>query len=177
MIFHTLVKAGANLNQVYREDTIKSENSSEPYQCTLLTNIIRKLAYKAITNDSAPLRSNVLAMMHFGAKVDILDSDGRDPLIYSIKSNNINLVDFLIQNRAKLNLLNKVQDKKGKSAVHFVVNPCDFGSFENVEMLRLLHKAGFPLNLKDANGKTPIEYAWLQKSGTLFKELSSLQSI
>lgn len=131
-IFEMLAKAGAKLNHVYTENTIKSECSTDPYSCTLLVNIIRKLANQAVSDDSKPLRSNVLALMHFGATLDIIDSDGRDAMMYAIRSNNTNLVNFLIENKQKLKLTVKLQDKQGKSPVHIVVNPCKFGSFENV---------------------------------------------
>ena len=49
---------------------------------------------------------------------------------YAVMSNNLDLVHFLIDNK-KQGLNPAVQDKKGKSAVHFVVNPCYFGSYEN----------------------------------------------
>ena len=50
------------------------------------------------------------------------------------------------------------QDKNGKSLVHHIVQPLEFGSFENYEFLRfaLWH---FKLDLKDSNGHTPIYYA------------------
>ena len=49
---------------------------------------------------------------------------------YAVMSNNLDLVHFLIDNK-KQGLNPAVQDKKGKSTVHFVVNPCHFGSYEN----------------------------------------------
>ena len=73
-------------------------------------------------------------------------------------SNNLDLVHFLIDNK-KQGLNPAVQDKKGKSTVHFVVNPCHFGSYENQEILLALHAAGYKVNLQDSEGHTPSHYA------------------
>lgn len=58
--------------------------------------------------------------------------------------------------------------------MHYVVNPIKFGSYENVEILRDLHKNGFDLSIKDSVGKTPGHYAADQESGVLLKELAKL---
>ncbi len=62
---------------------------------------------------------------------------------------------------AKKSNLN-VQDAEGKTAVHMVVSPLEFGSYENVEILELLANHGADLNIKDNNGKTAMYYACLQ---------------
>lgn len=51
------------------------------------------------------------------------------------------------------------QDKAGRSAAHYVVNPIAFGTFENLEILKKLHEAGYDLSLKDNQAKAPIWYA------------------
>jgi hypothetical protein len=65
----------------------------------------------------------------------------------------------LLANDISAKINKECQDKTGKSAVHYVVNPIKFGSYENVNVLRSLAKKGFNLKLKDANGKTPASYA------------------
>ena len=69
------------------------------------------------------------------------------------------VVTILMDNKAALNVNTEAQDKAGKSPVHYVINPLPYGSYENVELLRLLHKNGFNLKLKDAHGRTPASYA------------------
>lgn len=69
------------------------------------------------------------------------------------------VVQFLIQTK-KLNV-NQV-DTFGKNAVHYVVNPLEFGSYENTEILQILKQAGYDLNHKDNEGNTPLHYALLQ---------------
>jgi hypothetical protein len=49
------------------------------------------------------------------------------------------------------------------------VNPREFGSFENTEILKALFQSGiaFNMQLKDKHGKTPQDYAAKQKSGQM----------
>lgn len=53
-------------------------------------------------------------------------------------------------NKTKINP--NVQDANGKTALHYVVNPLDFGSYENVKLLTLLVKSGADVNIKDKQG-------------------------
>lgn len=62
----------------------------------------------------------------------------------------------------------------GKSAVHVCVSPLGFGSYENVEILRLLKQAGLDLNARDTSGKTALDYAMAQDSKVMAKELCTL---
>jgi ankyrin repeat protein len=55
-----------------------------------------------------------------------------------------------------------VADKEGWSVVHHIVNPTEFGSYENVEFLKLLASKGARLDLEDKKGHTPMFYAHLQ---------------
>ncbi len=81
--------------------------------------------------------------------------------MYTIMKNDVNLLEKLLESSKgqKFNL--KGQDFEGKSAAHFVVNPLPFGSFENVEILNILQKSGFDLQLKDIHGNPPSYYASL----------------
>jgi len=115
-----------------------------------------------------------MGLLEFGARLDVADSDGRDAMAHAVMSNNLTLVELLINNREAGGLDPKVQDVAGKSAVHFVVNPVLFGSFENVNLLAKLAEAGYDLEARDANGKEPIEYAMEQQSGVLLKKLKQL---
>lgn len=60
-----------------------------------------------------------------------------------------------------------LQDKHGKTHAHLVVNPLEYGSFENEQILQDLYDAGYDLNQKDSQGKTPLDYAKLQASGLM----------
>jgi hypothetical protein len=73
-------------------------------------------------------------LVKYGYKMKLTDSDGRDLMSHAILNNNLKLVEFLIGTDARdLNMDN--QDKAGKSAVHLVVNPCEYGSYENLDIL------------------------------------------
>lgn len=58
-------------------------------------------------------------------------------------------------------------DSQGKNAFHHVVNPMEYGSYENVDIAKLLIKKKCNVNQKDATEKTPLDYAKLQESFTL----------
>lgn len=65
-------------------------------------------------------------------------------------------------------------DVYGKTALHYVVTPCRFGSFENTEILTNLSKAGYSLEARDGSGLKPIDYAAQQKSGKMLKQIYEL---
>ena len=69
------------------------------------------------------------------------------------------------------------KDNEGKTAVHYVVNPIGFGSYENVEILVQLHQHGYKLDLKDNSGQTPLDYANQQSSGVLASKLSDFLNL
>ena len=72
------------------------------------------------------------------------DSDGRDIIFYAVMANNHDLVDILIKKQAN-SLRTDITDALSKNPVHYAVNPQPLGSYENVEILRLLAKAGYNL--------------------------------
>ena len=65
------------------------------------------------------------------------DSHGRDALMYAIMHNDLELVRLLLHNKDK-NLIPNHTDNLGKNAIHYVVNPAKFGSFENTDLLNAL---------------------------------------
>ena len=117
-----------------------------------------------------------MGLITFGARLDVKDSDGRDVMAHAVMNNNLALTELLINNRQAGDLDPKAQDVAGKSAVHFVVNPRRFGSYENTRILVKLAEAGYDLQARDADGKEPIEYAMEQQSGVLLKKLAQLTS-
>lgn len=58
--------------------------------------------------------------------------------------------------------------------MHYVVNPVGFGTYENVEILEELRKAGYRADLKDKEGCTPLDFANLQQSGVLANKLREI---
>jgi len=69
------------------------------------------------------------------------------------------------------------RDGDGKTAVHHVVNPLEFGSYENDLFLRLLASVGADLNIKDNAGHAPLYYAFLQESGKMARTLLELGAV
>eukprot|EP00927_Polykrikos_kofoidii_P071029 TRINITY_DN6736_c0_g2_i1.p1 TRINITY_DN6736_c0_g2~~TRINITY_DN6736_c0_g2_i1.p1 ORF type:complete len:3109 (+),score=610.88 TRINITY_DN6736_c0_g2_i1:49-9375(+) len=63
------------------------------------------------------------------------------------------------------------QDARKRSLLHCCVAPLPFGSYENVEMLDLLLKAGVPVGMKDAEARTAVDIARGQRSGLMLKRL------
>ena len=62
-------------------------------------------------------------------------------------------------------------DKVGKSVIHYIVSPLDYGSYENHDFLEYLLKFGFKGDITDNNGKKPFEYAKDLSSDTMLNTL------
>ena len=89
-------------------------------------------------------------LLHYNADVNLCDSDGRSPIMHCVLSNRITLVNQILAKSPNLSL----QDKQGKSVIHLAINPLEFGSYENSDLLVLLAKKGAPLKLADKKGKS-----------------------
>jgi len=124
-----------------------------------MINFVRHKDRKPETAPKGLKTRNLLELMSHGATFDILDSDERDVLIYSVIHNDKDLVNFFIQNAESHKLLIDQRDCDGKTAVHWCVSLAEFGSYENTALLEQLAAAGFNLNISDADGRTPIDYA------------------
>jgi len=44
------------------------------------------------------MRSNIIGLMENGAKLNIVDSDGRDPIMYAVMQNNKETLKMLLDN-------------------------------------------------------------------------------
>ena len=106
-----------------------SYDSKGKYYCTPFINLVRRNTKNEI------LRNNIIGLIEYGAKLNYVDSDGRDPIMHAIMNNNTMVIKILLENQKALNVNPVCQDKIGKSAAHYVVNPVRFGSYENVEIL------------------------------------------
>lgn len=190
-IFEALMTAGADVNLLYPEPdfepaykgeikSLMKEHSAKydesVYKTTILINMVRQLADSGEEEDEARLVANLRGLLQRGAKFNVHDSDGRDAMSYAVLNNNLGLVKFLIANGRLGLLVRDVQDYAGRSAAHLVVNPCKFGSYENVAILEELAAAGHELRCQDSAGKEPIQYAVAQESGTLLRTLAALTS-
>lgn len=111
------------------------------------------------------------ALLAEGITVNDTDDEGQTPLVYAIKENATELFNFFL---TLPDTDVKQQDKFGKTPVHYVVSPLSYGSYENMEMLEALARAGFNLNEPDADGKAPMYYAYLQGSSRMIAKLKEL---
>lgn len=107
---------------------------------------------------------------------DILqkDSHGKDILFYCIIENNFELIKFLFLN-FKNKIKNDIVDNENKGLIHYVVNPLENISYENVLLLKYLISEGIKHDIIDNSGKTAIDYALERKSNVLincFEELN-----
>ena len=92
--FYSLVKAGANVNILYPEESFKpgfkehevddlsNYDANGKYFTTPLINLIRQNPKNEI------MRGNLIGLIEHGAKLDFLDSDGRDAIMHAVKKNN-----------------------------------------------------------------------------------------
>lgn len=97
--------------------------------------------------------------MKHGAKFDVADSNGMTLLEHAVIKNNENLVAFILSNKDNNGVEIDHRLPDGRTAVHLVVKPLGFGSFENLEILKMLHEHGFDLNIRDNEQKTPLDHA------------------
>lgn len=109
-------------------------------------------------------------LLNHGASVNETDEDGYTPLIYAIQRDSEPLVKFFL-NYPGLN--HKMKDTNGKTPIHHVVSPLEYGSYENEKILELLADH-FDVDAVDNQKKAPIYYAYLQDSGVMKKKLVEL---
>ena len=79
------------MNKKYPEVSFTDEKD---YKCTILINIIRHSAV-----DMEYMRPNLQCLFEYGANQSVVDSHGRDALMYAIMHNDKELVKFIINNK------------------------------------------------------------------------------
>ncbi|CAD8139697.1 unnamed protein product [Paramecium pentaurelia] len=107
--------------------------------------------------------------VNYGIDINEQNEQGLTALNIAIKNNNLEFVKFLI-NQPTFNIQLSLRDQDGKTPIHHVVLPLDFGSYENLEMLKILMKI-FDYNLTDNNGLTPLDYALIFDAQVMKEEL------
>ena len=84
-----------------------------------------------------------------GSNINETDSEGNSALIYAIKKNNKKIIKFILENEK---FDKNLKDKNGKNPIFYVVNPIEFGSYENIEILDFVCNY-FNINEEDNFGK------------------------
>ncbi len=65
-------------------------------------------------------------------------------------------------------------DSQGWSILHHVVSPMNYGTYDNVMLLKMLINAGAPLQQQDNAGLTPLDYALIRGAPKLAKAIQKL---
>ncbi len=66
------------------------------------------------------------------------------------------------------------RDQQGWCAVHHLVCPLEYGTYDNVRLLALLAGAGATITAADSAGLTPLDYAFIRGAPALVKAIQKL---
>ena len=117
---------------------------------------------------------DTLVKLHeMGADINKGDSDGWTPLVHLIRQNREEEIRNLMKQFPSI--FTKCEDNQGRTVIHHIVRPREFGSFENISLLDYLAKYA-DINQKDKLGKPPLYYAKDQSSGRMEKALLKLKA-
>jgi ankyrin repeat protein/predicted DNA-binding WGR domain protein len=120
-------------------------------------------------NQKAPIHI-IKFLMDNGSSISDKDSLGRTALMYSIMNNDLDLATALLnEKRIKL----KDTDQSGRNCLHYIVQPLQYGSYENQELLKLLLSTKEITDNPDSKGKTAYSLALNQRSGRLSEVFQS----
>jgi len=90
------------------------------------------------------------------ADINLPDELGRTAIMHCVINNDIDMAKLLLA--SKQVDLNKQDSKRGFTAVHYAIDPTEFGSYENVALLKLLASKGANINLQDNKKRSPMYY-------------------
>lgn len=76
----------------------KDVESQDPYICTILINLVRQMASAKEEDDQKKLHQGIMGLLQYGARLNAVDSDGRDAMAYAVMNNNVALVELFIKN-------------------------------------------------------------------------------
>ena len=131
----------------------------------MATCIIHAIRYESKQRDNIKM---ILKELLQQGDCNMQDSDMRDAFMYLAMRNHINtfyyILDTLRKERGSLDSIKAKQsiDREGKSFVHYIVKPIEFGSYENAELLKEALDVGFAYDIRDKSGFTPYDYACKQ---------------
>jgi len=89
------------------------------------------------------------------SSVDLTDGEGRTPLIYAAFSGNIEMLKWLIEHKANIN----IQDRNGWCALHAA------SQNKHIEAIEILIDSEANLNLTDSYGNGPLWTATMNARG------------
>ena len=109
-------------------------------------------------------------LLRNGVSVNDADEEGVSGLMYAIRENSKKMVRFFLDHK---DIDRNMTDNSGKTPVHYVINPLEYGSYENITILEMVAKV-FDVNTRDKTDRSPIFYAYLQDSGKMVEKLLEL---
>ena len=178
--------AGQSAHCIARKSLLDKEDHRTPEQKSIQLNQPYLVAYNS-EEQKLPLNQlyrvskqnikPVCTAIELGADPNLQEGEKRHNLIMLAVLNNdlelIKEIDQLVTQGKCCRLNPELTDTAGKSVIHLVVNPHKNGSYENVEMLKILAKH-YPLDMKDSSKFPPTYYASLQDSGVMLDALVKL---
>ena len=87
----------------------------------------------------------------------------------------VNLDYKKFQKKSKVNL--KAQDKNGWTVLHHLACSLPLGTYDNVQMLKLLFENGASLSQTNKAGKTPLDFALDNGAQKLARAMQKLQGV
>jgi len=123
--------------------------------------------YTVLTQNTSSLINHIEVLKKAGADLNIGDSSGVTPLMYIVKGNNAAQVKQFVN---EIHSDTTPVDRSGKTVIHHVVQPLEFGYYQNIEILEFLAPL-CPLNQKDNLGMSPYELALSLNSQVMAKIL------
>lgn len=108
-------------------------------------------------SQGAPL-TLIVKLINNGASIVAPDSLGRTPLIHSIIMNNSELVVGITPYLNKDHFNYKTPN--GWNSLNYVIRPLEYGSYENVDLFKLLCDSGADIHSVDINGHSIYWHAY-----------------
>ncbi len=103
-----------------------------------------------------------------------LNDSGDSPLHIAAYSHNLSLIKYVFERSDKktIGALVKLVDSQGKTLLHNALLPNERYEI-NGELVKYLINLGFDINIQDNLGQTPLHYAALYRSKSLFEYMVS----
>ena len=77
----------------------------------------------------------------------------------------------------KTNLDLRARDSQGWSVIHHLVSPLEYGTYDNVGLLKILYDSGAPIRTTDNAGLTPLDYSLIRGAPNLSEALQKLNGV
>ena len=82
---------------------------------------------------------------------------------------------FPVKKTSSVNL--NATDGRGWTALHYAAAPLELGAFDNDELVFVLGKAGAKLDIRNADGKTPLDLALANCAPKVVAMLQTLMGV